>query len=108
MPGARSARETQAEPVREDLRAILPLVTRDGTIAFHDYGVPGGEHAGPWDAFGITQVVDEFAASRGYLVDVTETLAVVRLARIRERGRRAARAAASRARHRLAKFKATS
>jgi SAM-dependent methyltransferase len=101
----------QAEPVREDLRAILPLVKRGGTIAFHDYGVPGVEHAGRWDPFGVTEVVDEFAAARGYLLDVTETLAVVRLARARERGRRAARAAAQRtrrefcrAKHRFAPF----
>jgi predicted O-methyltransferase YrrM len=104
----------QSAPVREDLQAILPLVNRDGTIAFHDYGVPGVEHAGRWDPFGVTEVVDDFAASHGYLLDVTETLAVVRLARIRERGRRAVRAAAVRSvrelrrvKHRLATFTPT-
>ena len=85
-----------AEAVREDLQAVLPLVKRDGVIAFHDYGVPGVEHSGRWDPFGVTEVVDEFARSRRCLVDVTETLAVVRLARVRDRARRAAHGAAAR------------
>lgn len=69
----------QLDPVREDVAAILPLLKDDAVLAFHDYGVPGVEHKGVWDDFGVTQVVDEFAASRGLALDVTGTVAVVRL-----------------------------
>jgi hypothetical protein len=48
-------------------------------VAFHDYGVPGVEHLGTWDVFGVTEVVDEFVRTRNLRVDVTDSLAVVRL-----------------------------
>jgi predicted O-methyltransferase YrrM len=69
----------QREPVEEDLAALLPLVEQGGVIAFHDYGVPGVEHRGRWDPFGVTEVVDEFVAERGLPLEVVDTLAVVRL-----------------------------
>jgi predicted O-methyltransferase YrrM len=69
----------QREPVEEDLAALLPLMRKGGVVAFHDYGVPGVEHLGTWDAFGVTGVVDEFVRTRNLRVDVTDTLAVVRL-----------------------------
>src|SRR4051794_29946213 len=69
----------EPDPVREDLQAILPLVRPEGMLAFHDYGVPGVQHHGRWDTFGVTEAVDAFAAERGRQVEVTRTLAVVRL-----------------------------
>jgi predicted O-methyltransferase YrrM len=69
----------QREPVEEDLERLLPLLRPGGVIAFHDYGVPGVEHRGRWDPFGVTEVVDEFAGSRGLSVELVETLAVVQL-----------------------------
>jgi len=69
----------QREPVEEDLAALLPLMRERGVVAFHDYGIPGVEHLGRWDAFGVTEVVDEFVRTRNLRVDVTDTLAVVRL-----------------------------
>ena len=71
--------EHQRAAVEEDLAAILPLAKRPSTLAFHDYGVPGTEHNGRWDPFGVTEVVDEFAAAQGLSVEVVGTVAVVRL-----------------------------
>ena len=48
-------------------------------LAFHDYGVSGVQHHSRWDTFGVTEAVDAFAAERGRQVEVTRTLAVVRL-----------------------------
>ena len=69
----------QREPVEEDVALVLPHLREDGVLAFHDYGVPGVEHRGTWDAFGVTEVVDELAAARGLEVELTRTLAVLRL-----------------------------
>lgn len=70
----------QRASVQEDLDAILPLVRSDGILIFHDYGVPGVEHNGRWDAFGVTEVVDAFVCQRGLTLEVVETLGVIRLA----------------------------
>ncbi|HZO97848.1 MAG TPA: class I SAM-dependent methyltransferase [Gaiellaceae bacterium] len=69
----------QRDPVEEDLAALLPLLRPGGVLALHDYGVPGVEHEGRWDPFAVTEVVDELAAERGLDVEVTGTLAVLRL-----------------------------
>jgi predicted O-methyltransferase YrrM len=69
----------QREPVEEDLAAILPLARANAVLAFHDYGVPGVEHGGRWDPFGVTEAVDSLVARQGLELDVTGTLAVVRL-----------------------------
>jgi hypothetical protein len=69
----------QREAVEEDLNLVLPLVAAGGTIAFHDYGLPGTEHLGEWHPFGVTEVVDAFAARLGASVEVVETLALVRV-----------------------------
>lgn len=71
----------QREPVEEDLELILPHLASGAIVAFHDYGLAGIEHGGRWDDFHVTEVVDEFARSRGIHVDVIDTLAVVRLPR---------------------------
>jgi predicted O-methyltransferase YrrM len=69
----------QREPVEEDLAALLPLVAEGGVVAFHDYGVPGVEHRGRWDPFGVTEVVDEFVRERGLVLELVDTLAVTPL-----------------------------
>jgi predicted O-methyltransferase YrrM len=69
----------QREPVREDLELTLPHLTVDAILAFHDYGLAGVEHEGRWDDFHVTEVVDEFAQSRGAEVQVLDTLGVVPL-----------------------------
>lgn len=46
------------ESVRRDLELVKPLVRWGGWIAFHDYGRTGCD-------FGVTQVADEWFASKG-------------------------------------------
>ena len=58
------------EAVETDAKSVLPLMKPRGIIAFHDYGLP---------QFGVTQAVDEFSKSLGVAVEVTRTVAVVRL-----------------------------
>jgi predicted O-methyltransferase YrrM len=56
--------------VERDLSLVLPAMKPGGVLAFHDYGIP-------W--FGVSAAVDSFVQSRGLKVELTRTLAVVRL-----------------------------
>lgn len=67
------------EEVKRDLAMLLPFVQAPGVLAFHDYGKSGTMFRGQWDAWGVTEVVDEFAAERGLRVTTAGTLAVVHL-----------------------------
>lgn len=67
----------QREEVEEDVQSILPLMRSGATLAFHDYGIPGVEHNGRWDSFGVTEVVDNLARERGGSLEVVGTLAVL-------------------------------
>jgi predicted O-methyltransferase YrrM len=71
--------EHQREPVERDIADVLPHLKDGAMLAFHDYGVPGVQHAGGWDDFHVTEVVDELADARRTAVDVTDSLAVVQL-----------------------------
>jgi predicted O-methyltransferase YrrM len=67
----------QREAVEEDVQLVLPLLRPGATLAFHDYGVPGVEHDGRWDPFGVTEVVDALAIERGGSLEIVGTLAVL-------------------------------
>jgi predicted O-methyltransferase YrrM len=66
-----------ADSVRADIKASLPLLNDGGLLAFHDYRNRPGEHDGRWDP-GVTQAVDELIAGGGELLSTHGTLAVVR------------------------------
>lgn len=58
------------ESVAKDIERARHLLNADGVMAFHDYKSPCDP--------GVTQAVDELLAADGELLDVTNTLAVVR------------------------------
>lgn len=65
--------------VERDLALVRRVVTPDGVLAFHDYGVPGTEKNGRWDTFGVTEVVDSYVVETGARLEAVDTLAVVTL-----------------------------
>jgi len=65
--------------VETDLGVCRRVARSGGRIAFHDYGRDGVKTRGAWVAFGVTEVVDAFAAELGSGVETTDTLAVVRI-----------------------------
>jgi len=67
------------EQVARDLDALLPFARPSAVLAFHDYGKPGIMFRGKWDEWGVTEVVDEFAALHGLRVETVDALAVVQL-----------------------------
>jgi predicted O-methyltransferase YrrM len=67
------------ESVERDLRLVREVVTPEGTVAFHDYGVQGVHAQGRWYEMEVTEVVDSFAAEVQTPPHVTGTLAVLPL-----------------------------
>ena len=69
----------EREFVEKDLATVLPLLRAGGTIAFHDYGVPGyvdetGTLVRRWS---VTELVDDLAKRNGCQIEQVETLAVM-------------------------------
>jgi predicted O-methyltransferase YrrM len=66
--------------VERDIRLALSCLRLPGVLAFHDYGRAGFEWEGQWQAFGVTEAVNELVASRtDARLAVIDYLAVVSL-----------------------------
>lgn len=66
----------ERQAVERDIALVRPLVTPDGVIAFHDFGVNLNIRDIP---FGVTEAVQAFAAAEKRDIKITRSLAVVEL-----------------------------
>jgi predicted O-methyltransferase YrrM len=68
----------QRECVERDLGLARRVVRPGGALLFHDYGTPGCSGPDGWEAFGVTEVVDEYVAENGGTLEVVGSLALLR------------------------------